>query len=113
MYRTWLHPIFTSVPNYVRQSGALPMSFYAAINAMSWVKTPYIGMITYIVVWWVLWNTNAWELVRLEGEEPDKYWVLWIIRTSLYSLVLNLIPVFLSYLAILILIKISVSIKMN
>lgn len=113
MYRSWLNPMFSSVPKSTRLSGALPMAFYAAINPLSWVKSPYLGIFTFVVTWWVLWNLNVWGLVRFRGETSEDYWWWWVLRSSLYAFFLNFIPLFLLYLAILIVIKISVTIRIS
>jgi len=105
--------MFSSVPRTTRLSGAIPMAFYAAVNPISWVKPPYIGVVVYAVVWWMLWNLNVWGLVRFEGEEPDQYWWWWTVRTSLYTFFLSWIPLALVYLFILAVIKISVSVRIR
>ncbi len=113
MYRSWLYPIFSSVPTTTRLSGALPMAFYAAVNPMSWFKPPYIGVVVYVTLWWMLWNLNVWGVVRFEGEDPDEYWWWWVVRTSFYSIFLTWIPLTLVYLFILGVIKISVNARIQ
>ena len=107
MIRSWVNPIFNSVPRDVRYSGVLPMSLYAAINPLSWVKSPYFGLITYFIVWWWFWNNNMWNTVRQEDEtyEDDKWW--WILRTSLWSFFLNPVLLFFVYMLVLIFVKIT------
>lgn len=113
MYRSWLHPMFDTVPYSTRMQGALPIAFYGAIDPASWVKSPYIGVITFVVVWWILWNLNLWGMIRFEGETEDQYWRWWIVRSLLYSFFLTWIPLFFVYLAILLVIKLSVSIRLR
>ena len=113
MYRTWLYPMFSSVPKSTRMAGALPMAFYAAINPISWFKSPYIGVITFATVWWILWNLNVWGIVRFEGEESEDYFWWWILRSLLYTFFLTWIPLFVVYAIILAIVKISVSVRIR
>lgn len=107
MYRAWLAPLWI-VPKSVRLSGALPMAFYAAINPVSWVTSPYLGVITFAVTLWFIWNVNFWGLIRAEDEDWDEYKWWWVLRASLYTFFLNWIPLLVVYLAILLSIKVSV-----
>lgn len=113
MLRAWLYPMFSSVPKHTRLSGAFPMAFYAAINPISWFKSPYLGIVTFIVTWWFLWNMNLWGLVRYEGETYDEYGWWWILRSMLYTFFLNWIPLFVVYLIVLALVKASVMIRIR
>lgn len=107
MIRAWVNPIFNSVPRDIRYQGMIPMSIYAAINPASWMKSPYFGVVTYLIVWWWFWNNNMWNTVRYVGEtwEDDKLW--WLLRTSLWSFFLNPILLFFVYLCVLMFVRIT------
>lgn len=102
MIRAWVNPIFNTVPREIRYSGMLPMIFYAAINPSSWIKPPYYGLMTFIVVWWWVWKNNLWNTIRYEGETWDRDKYFWLLRTSLWSFFLNPIVVGVVYALILI-----------
>jgi hypothetical protein len=113
MIRDWFNPIYSVVPRDVRISGGvLGMSLYAAINPMSWIKSPYFGVFTFIVMWWWFWSNNTWNVVRYQNEswEHDKWW--WILRTSLWATFTHWMLLFLIYLGVLGFIKLS-SIKIG
>lgn len=107
MIRAWVNPIFTSVPKDVRYSGMFPMSLYAAINPLSWIKSPYFGIITYAILWWWLWNRNMWNIVKYKGETCENDKMYWILRASMWAFFFNPIMLFFVYLTVLTFVKIT------
>ena len=107
MIRAWVYPIFNVVPREIRYTGMLPMSLYAAINPLSWIKPPYYGIFTFLVVWWWFWNNNMWNTIRYYGEtwDKDKWW--WFLRTSIWSVFMNPILLFFVYMAVLTFVKLT------
>ena len=107
LLRAWLFPIFTTVPTDVRMAGMLPMSALAAVNPLSWLKAPYYGIVTYMIVWWWLWNFNTWGLIKDEDETFSDNWISWFVRTSFWSFLFNPFLLFVVYLCVLILVRIA------
>lgn len=107
MIRALVNPIFNSVSRDVRYRGIFPMSLYAAINPSSWIKSPYFGIVTYLIIWFWFWNNNKWNTVRYVNEkwDNDKWW--WIIRTSIWSFILNPVLLFFVYAIVLFFVKFS------
>ena len=101
MIRAWLYPIFTSVPSDIRYSGMIPMSAYAAIDPLSWLKPPFYGIIVYVMVWWWMWNNNTFGLIRAADENWQNNKWEWLLRNTFWSIIFNPIFVFLAYLAVL------------
>lgn len=107
LLRAWLFPIFTTVPTDIRMSGMIPMSALAAINPMSWLKPPFYGIVTYMIVWWWLWNSNHWELIKKSEETFSQNWFVWFLRTSFWSFLFNPFLLFIVYMAILAVVRLS------
>lgn len=107
MIRNWLYPIFTTVPSDIRYSGMIPMSAYAAIDPMSWIKPPFYGVIVYVMVWWWMWNNNTFGLIKQEGETFHDDYLVWFIRNSFWSILFNPFFLFFAYLLVLSIVRIA------
>ena len=108
MLRSWLKPIFETVPRDIRLSGMFPMALYAAINPMSTFKSPYYGIVTFAIVWLWFWHNNVWGTIRNQGETwEDNKWA-WILRTTIWAFFTQWMLLFVVYVLVLLLVKVSV-----
>ncbi len=107
MIRDWFNPIYSSVPRDIRLSGTLPTVLYATMNPGSWAKFPYYGVCTFVFMWIWFWNYNTWGVIKYENEtvENDKWW--WMMRTTLWALTTHWILLFVVYLVLMGLIKLT------
>ena len=108
MLRSWLNPIFSTVPREIRLSGMFPMALYAAINPMSIVKSPYYGIFTFMIMWWVFYQRNPWNVIKNPGDtwQNDKWY--WFIKAAMWSFFTQWMLLFVVYVLVLMLVKISV-----
>lgn len=105
MTRDLLLPILNNVPMSVTRvpgiPGGLLAAFVAAINPLSYFTSPYIGLVTWIIMSWWIWNINPLHVIK--PSDPNRKNPAWwqILKSAFFALLVNFIPLFFIYAVIL------------
>jgi hypothetical protein len=103
--RDLLSPILQNVPKAAARvpgiTGGLLVALIAAINPLSYFTSPYIGIVSWLILSWWFYNKNPLSIVRTTNAAKwNPGW--WQTTKSLFwGLLLNPIPMFFIYTMIL------------
>jgi len=107
--RDLLIPVLQNVPMSATRVpgplGTLLVSFIAAVNPLSYFTSPYIGLVSWIILGWWFYNVNPLNLIRPRNEQ--RWNPMWwqIFKCAFWGLLFNPIPMFLLYTMILFIAK--------
>lgn len=103
--RDFLIPILNNVPTSATQVngvlGGLLVALIAAINPLSYFTTPYIGLVSWIIMTWWFYNINPLNMIKtstFKGWNPT-WWQT--IKAAIWGLIFNPVPMFFIYAVIL------------
>lgn len=101
MTRDLLKPILNNVPMSVTRIPGIPgellVSLIAAINPLSYFTSPYIGLVSWLIMGWWFWNSNPLHVIK--PTNTSRWNPMWwqILKSAFFGLLFNFIPVFFIY----------------